>query len=515
MAFESPSRNRPESPLTKSGRHVMEILEAFDLTHCANAAAKLCGVDPKTVCRYVAIRDAGGNAFEPSPRPKIIDPYLEKIGELVERSHGHVRADVVHENHLVPMGFPGDERTTRRAVAEAKAAYRSGHRRTYKPWVPEPAMWAQYDWGKGPSVSGRQTSLFCAWLAWSRFRVVIPTWDKTLPTTVACIDAMLRAFERAPTYLLTDNERVVTTERVCGLAVRHPLMVAVGRHYGVSIETCVPYDPETKGGSESSVKIAKADLVPTEANLLEAYASFGDLERACRTFAEGVNGRPHAETRRLPAEMLFEERARMHVLPAEPYTAALGESRSVRDDQTVRFGSVRYSVPKAFVGAEVFCSVHGEELVIVGREKESGGLKEIARHELSTPGHPRICDEHYPDHEPGNGPKVRPLKPAGVEEEAFCALGEGAERWLREACATGVGRIRTKIATALELAALFGDEATERALGIAALASRFDDGDLTSILEHLGRHESVSDLVRADEAFSAQPGTRPWGSFGR
>ena len=38
-----------------------------------------------------------------------------------------------------------------------------------------------------------QTWLFCAWLAWSRFRVVIPTWDKTLPTLIACIDPMLRA----------------------------------------------------------------------------------------------------------------------------------------------------------------------------------------------------------------------------------------------------------------------------------------------------------------------------------
>ncbi len=191
--------------MTKSGRQLMEILEAFDLTQCAHAAAKLTGVDPKTVARYVAIRDAGGNPFEPAPRSKIIDPYLEKIEELVERSHGKVRADVVHDNHLVPMGFGGDERTTRLAVAAAKEAYDLGHRRTYRPWVPEPGMWAQYDWAKGPEVCGRPTCLFCAWVAWSRFRVVIPTWDRTLPTTLACVDAMLRRFEAAPTYLLTEN----------------------------------------------------------------------------------------------------------------------------------------------------------------------------------------------------------------------------------------------------------------------------------------------------------------------
>jgi len=33
----------------------------------------------------------------------------------------------------------------------------------------------------------------------------------------------------------------------------------------------VPADPQSKGGSENTVKIAKADLVPTSANLLEQY----------------------------------------------------------------------------------------------------------------------------------------------------------------------------------------------------------------------------------------------------
>ena len=37
----------------------MEILEAFDATGCANSAAGLAGVDPKTVRRYVAMREAG------------------------------------------------------------------------------------------------------------------------------------------------------------------------------------------------------------------------------------------------------------------------------------------------------------------------------------------------------------------------------------------------------------------------------------------------------------------------
>jgi hypothetical protein len=120
--------------VTKSDRDVMEILEAYDLTGCAHSAAQLCGVDEKTVGRYVAIRDAGGNPFIRARRVRAIDEFLPKVEAWVEDSKGHIRADRVHER-LIPMGYTGNERTTRRAVHELKEAYRAGRRRTYRPWV--------------------------------------------------------------------------------------------------------------------------------------------------------------------------------------------------------------------------------------------------------------------------------------------------------------------------------------------------------------------------------------------
>jgi transposase len=491
----------------------MEILEAFDLTRCPHLAAALAGCDPKTVDRYVELRDAGGNPFVRARRPRLIDPFLEKIEELVERSKAEVRADVVHER-IVAMGFDGDERTTRRAVAEAKESYRVGHRRRYRPWVPEPGMWCQFDWGDGPVVGGRKTCLFCAWLAWSRFRVVIPTWDRTMGTLVACLDATLRRLGGAPTYLLSDNERTVTIEHVAGIPVRHPTMVAVGRHYGCKVESCMPYDPETKGGVEATVKIAKRDLVPTKANLRDDYDSFAELAEAAEDFCDRVNIRPHRETSRAPAEMLAAERSWLHVLPSSPHTAGLGETRRVEDDQTIRFGSVRYSTPDGHQGAEVWCRVVGNELVIVG-ETPGRGLVEIVRHELSTPGHPRIVDEHYPHHQAGNGPKMPSPTARSESERAFLAIGSGAERWLIEAAAIGAQRVRSKMARAVELAALVGVDTVDDALGLAAMAGRFDDGDLASILDHLATGRDSLEVVRADEGHSAQPGTSAWKDLGR
>jgi hypothetical protein len=161
----------------------------------------------------------------------------------------------------------------------------------------------------------------------------------------------------------------------------------------------------------------------------------------------------------------------------------------------------------------VWCRVSGEELVIVARTAK--GLAEIARHRLSTPGQPRIVDEHYPDHPTGNGPKERPLRPTDDAERAFLALGDGAERWLREACSTGVSRIRSKMAGAVELAALVGSAPVDRALGMAALAGRFAEADLASIVEHLDRRDPIESLAIADPLHSAQPGTAAWDGFGR
>ena len=101
------------------------------------------------------------------------------------------------------MGFTGSERTTRRAVADLKRAWRAGNRRVHRPWVTEPGMWAQYDFGDGPRIAGAPTVLFCFWLAWCRFRVVLPLLDRSAPSVYAAIDTALRRVGGVPTYLLT------------------------------------------------------------------------------------------------------------------------------------------------------------------------------------------------------------------------------------------------------------------------------------------------------------------------
>jgi transposase len=486
----------------------MEILEAYDLTGSYRAAAELAGCDHHTVARYVQLREAGQSPVEREHRARPIDEYLDKIEELVVASGGRVRADVVHRR-ILAMGFTGGERTTRRVVAQVKEAFRAGRRRVFRPWIPEPGLWMQWDWGEGPRVRGRRTSLWCTWLAWSRFRVVIPVWDKTLPTIVSCLDTTLRRLGGVPTYALTDNEKTVSVDHIARIPVRNPEIVEVGRHYGMTIRTCLPADPQTKGGSEATVRIAKADLVPTSANLLAEYRTFGELEAACREFCEQVNDRIHRETRRRPAEALAEERMRLHPLPERPFTVAFGTTRRVYWDATISVEGVRYSVPHELIDTRVWARFHGDELIVTAVGDD--GPTEAARHARSTPGTPSIREEHYPPREDKDG--ERTPKATSAAEAAFLALGPGAASWLTEAAAVGARRIRAKMAEAVALAKLHGQTEVDQALGTAAIVGRFAENDLIRILGHQAGREP-GEPTRAGEDHSLQPGTSAWSHFG-
>ena len=161
----------------------MNILEAYDLTGSLRDAAELAGCSHHTVARYVAERERGRAPGAPARRPGVIGEFLPKLEEVVDRSKGKIRADKAHEK-IVAMGYGGSERTTRRAVAGLKAAWRAGRRRVHRPWVPEPGMWAQYDFADGPRVggSGARRAWMCQVMwhdsmrrnTWARTRCSVP-----------------------------------------------------------------------------------------------------------------------------------------------------------------------------------------------------------------------------------------------------------------------------------------------------------------------------------------------------
>lgn len=74
--------------------------------------------------------------------------------------------------------------------------------------------------------------------------------------------------------------------------------------------------------------------------------------------------------------------------------------------------------------------------------------------------------------------------------------------------------IASKMAEAVALAKLRGAGAVDRALGTAAMAGRFAQSDLRSILDHQAFYEGPAAPSRPGEHHSLQPGTGAWSGFG-
>jgi hypothetical protein len=199
----------------------------------------------------------------------------------------------------------------------------------------------------------------------------------------------------------------------------------------------------------------------------------------------------------------------------------------------ITFEGGQYSVPYRLAGPDgetfggitllgktVWVRGHGvggiDEQVVITYVDPVRGPVEIARHDRTTPGSPRVDDTHFPPAPAGALDRVPKAK--NPAEAAFLALGDGAVLWLREAAAAGAGKMQVKMAQAVELSRLFDDRDVDWALGHAAVHGRFAEADLASILDHHARHprpEQLPAAHRAGEDHSLAQGTTSWARLGQ
>jgi hypothetical protein len=124
----------------------------------------------------------GRAAPERAARGHNCDGVAELVAERAGKTAGRISA-----KRLLPTaraaGFTGSDRNFRRLAAEAKQAWRRGHHRGRRPAVWSPTEHLVIDWG---SLGGLQ--VFCAVLAWSRFRFVRFAADERAETMSAMLD---------------------------------------------------------------------------------------------------------------------------------------------------------------------------------------------------------------------------------------------------------------------------------------------------------------------------------------
>jgi hypothetical protein len=165
-------------------------------------------------------------------------------------------------------------------------------------------------------------------------------------------------------------------------------------------------------------------------------------------------------------------------------------------------------VPDRLCDSAVWVREHAGEVVVVAGE--GSGAHEVARHQRVGPGHSSITEGHYTHHRRPD-PLARRPRARNDAERAFLALGEGAQRYLVEAAASGARRIEARMADAVTLASLHGRPRLDAALGLAAMAGRFSEGDLGSILVH-GAAAAMVPLPPAEHSLSG--GTHMWSALG-
>ena len=448
-------------------------------------------------------------------RPMLIDEFLDKIEEWVDRSEGRIRADVVHDK-LVAMGFTGSERTTRRAVGAARKAWWSGHRRVFRPWVPEPGLWLQFDWGDGPR--DRRP----AHVVVLRVAGLVPVPGGAADLGPHAADAAgLSGRDAAPARwgadVCVDRQREDRHRRAhrpgAGPASRCGGRRAALRDDDPHVRAGGPADQGWRGGDGADRQGRSGADRGEPARRVRARSP--SSQAACAAFCERGE-RPAAPGDR----------------PGAGGAAGRGTGTAARAARAAGHGRVRADPPgrvglppSAWTGCATRCrtststtgcgcagpgtnwSSPSSTPTGRGRSPGTGAGSAAARRSATSITRPTI-----PAAEPLPGDRTpRAANPA---EAAFLAIGDGAKAWLVEAAAAGASRVRSKMAEAVAFAKLHGAAAVDQALGTAALAGRFADTDLAAILAHQQRRPGGGTPTRASEAHSLQPGTAGWAGFG-
>src|ERR1700677_1397768 len=286
----SQSPSPPRELLLKSARERMDIISAYREAGTYRGAAAISGTTPKTVKRVIARHEAGGGAPPRSRRGHNYDSVAALVAERVAKTAGRISA-----KRLLPAagraGYAGSPRNFRRLVAAAKQAWRRDHHRGRRPAVWSPGEHLVIDWGAEGGLH-----VFCAVLAWCRFRFVRFAGDERSETTLAMLAECFEVLGGVPGTVLADRMGCLKGGVVANVVVPAPEYLRFAAHYGFRPDFCEAADPESKGIVENLVGYAKSDLMVPQA----PFTGLAAANEAVKAWCAEVNGVMHSEVCAVP-----------------------------------------------------------------------------------------------------------------------------------------------------------------------------------------------------------------------
>jgi transposase len=182
-----------------------------------------------------------------APRASLLDPYRERIQELLTKYSDLSAVRIREEIARGPQGYQGSVCVLRRYLRKVRPA----RGRVYQEVHYEPAQAMQVDWGECGHVqvgsSRRKVSVFVAVLCYSRMLYIEFTLSQRKAEFYRGLVNALTFFGGSPRHLIFDNLKAAVLNGSGRSACFHPEFLALCGYFCLQPIACAARDPESKG----------------------------------------------------------------------------------------------------------------------------------------------------------------------------------------------------------------------------------------------------------------------------
>ena len=337
------------------------ILDLHQQGYSVSAIARRLNLDRKTVRKYIA-RGLEPPIYGPrSPRPQIIDPYVEFLRDRLRAFPQLTAIRLLRE--IQPLGFTGCYGVVKDAVRELRPPPVIGFEHRFETAAGEQA---QVDFAQFRTVFSADPELvvtlwlFTLVLGYSRYLWGEFVWHQDLLTVLRSHVRAFAAIGGVPGEILYDRMKTAVIDEEMDGIIYNARLQALAKHYGFTPRACAAYRAKTKGKVERPYRFIRQDFF-----LGRTFHDMDDLNGQFREWLDTVaNRRRHGTTHRPIAGAFAAEQPALQPLPALPFNTIMALERGISRDGMVHYNDNSYSLPDGVCGRTVEIQVSLSELQI-------------------------------------------------------------------------------------------------------------------------------------------------------